>query len=63
MGFGGYVGSSRVDTALPVDDSVPFQDIDGEMAQHLKRLARKDPTTKIKALASLSELLKQKNNK
>ncbi|KAG9151170.1 hypothetical protein Leryth_002735 [Lithospermum erythrorhizon] len=60
VGFGGYVGSSRVDTAGPVDDSVPFQDIDGEIAQHLKRLARKDPTTKIKALYSLSELLKQK---
>jgi hypothetical protein len=24
-----------------------FQDIDGEVAQHLKRLGRKDPTTKV----------------
>ncbi|KAK4279778.1 hypothetical protein QN277_011499 [Acacia crassicarpa] len=33
------------------------------MAVHLKRLARKDPTTKLKALASLSDLLKQKSVK
>ncbi|XP_028082751.1 E3 ubiquitin-protein ligase listerin-like [Camellia sinensis] len=47
VGFGGFVGSSRVDSALSTDDSVPFLDIDGEVAQHLKRLARKDPTTKV----------------
>ncbi|XAR60796.1 hypothetical protein NMG60_11034310 [Bertholletia excelsa] len=63
VGFGGYVGSSRVDSSLSNDDAAPFMDIDGEVAQHLKRLARKDPTTKLKALASLSALLKEKSSK
>ncbi|KAF7816195.1 E3 ubiquitin-protein ligase listerin [Senna tora] len=62
-GFGGYVGSSRLDSSLSSDDSVPFADVDSELAVHLKRLARKDPTTKLKALASLSVLLKQKSAK
>ncbi|MQL76030.1 hypothetical protein Taro_008428, partial [Colocasia esculenta] len=35
------------------------EDVDGEMAQHLKRLGRKDPTTKVKALTSLNALFKQ----
>ncbi|KAK4258697.1 hypothetical protein QN277_005118 [Acacia crassicarpa] len=38
-------------------------DVDSEIAVHLKRLAKKDPTTKLKALASLSVLLKQKSVK
>ncbi|XP_022730534.1 LOW QUALITY PROTEIN: E3 ubiquitin-protein ligase listerin [Durio zibethinus] len=63
VGFGGYVGSSRLDSSLSTEDSTPFLDIDSEVAQHLKRLARKDPTTKLKALASLSALLKQKSGK
>ncbi|XP_028768908.1 E3 ubiquitin-protein ligase listerin [Neltuma alba] len=63
MGFGGYVGSSRLDSSISSDDSVPVADVDSEMAVHLKRLARKDPTTKLKALTSLSELLKQKSAK
>ncbi|KAK7842227.1 e3 ubiquitin-protein ligase listerin [Quercus suber] len=64
VGFGGYVGSSRLDSSsLATEDSVPFLDIDGEVAQHLKRLGRKDSTTKLKALASLSVLLKQKSGK
>ncbi|KAK4419849.1 E3 ubiquitin-protein ligase listerin [Sesamum alatum] len=64
VGFGGYVGSSRVDSSLATaPDASPFLDIDGEVAQHLKRLARKDPTTKLKALASLSQLIKQKSAK
>ncbi|VVB16450.1 unnamed protein product [Arabis nemorensis] len=64
VGFGGYVGSSRFDTSLSNEDSAaPFLDLDSEVAQHLQRLSRKDPTTKIKALASLSELLKQKKGK
>jgi len=76
------VGSSRVESSLSTEDAVPFLDIDAEIAQHLKRLARKDPTTKIlfnsnlkefltiatyrsliKALASLSAILKQKSSK
>ncbi|XWS74417.1 hypothetical protein CRYUN_Cryun02cG0214200 [Craigia yunnanensis] len=63
VGFGGYVGSSRLDSSISTEDSSSFLDIDGEVAQHLKRLARKDPTTKLKALASLSALLKQKSGK
>ncbi|CAK9166923.1 unnamed protein product [Ilex paraguariensis] len=63
VGFGGYVGSSRIDSSLPNEDTVTFLDIDGEVAQHLKRLSRKDPTTKLKALSSLSQLLKQKSAK
>ncbi|KAF9597736.1 hypothetical protein IFM89_021223 [Coptis chinensis] len=61
VGFGGYVGSSRLDTSLPSEDTASFSDVDSEVAQHIKRLGRKDPTTKLKALASLSELFKQKN--
>lgn len=65
VGFGGYVGSSRLDTSIPTtqDAASPFLDIDGELAQHLKRLSRKDPTTKLKALTTLSTLLKQKSAK
>ncbi|KAF8397167.1 hypothetical protein HHK36_016074 [Tetracentron sinense] len=46
VGFGGYVGSSRLDSSFPSEDANPFSDVDGEVAQHLKRLGRKDPTTK-----------------
>ncbi|OAO89795.1 hypothetical protein AXX17_AT5G57770 [Arabidopsis thaliana] len=63
VGFGGYVGSSRFQTSLSNEDSASFLDLDSEVAQHLQRLSRKDPTTKIKALASLSELVKQKQGK
>ncbi|KAG5403658.1 hypothetical protein IGI04_009777 [Brassica rapa subsp. trilocularis] len=64
VGFGGYVGSSRFDaSSMSNEDSAPFLDLDSEMAQHLQRLSRKDPTTKIKALTSLSELVKQKKGK
>ncbi|KAJ9556872.1 hypothetical protein OSB04_011486, partial [Centaurea solstitialis] len=67
VGFGGYVGSSRLDASLPPTQDAaaasPFLDIDGELAQHLKRLSRKDPTTKLKALTTLSTLLKQKSAK
>lgn len=63
VGFGGYVGSSRLDSSISREDTTLFLDIDGEVVQHLKRLARKDPTTKLKALASLSVLLKQRSGK
>ncbi|CAK7351987.1 unnamed protein product [Dovyalis caffra] len=59
VGFGGYIGSSRFET----DDSSAFLDIDGEVAQQLKRLGRKDPTTKLKALQTLSALFKEKSGK
>lgn len=57
------MGCSRVDSSLSTEVSPPFLDIDSEVAQHLKRLARKDPTTKLKALASLSQLFQQKTGK
>ncbi|KAK4407667.1 E3 ubiquitin-protein ligase listerin [Sesamum angolense] len=60
VGFGGYVGSSRVDSSLAsAPDASPFLDIDGEVAQHLKRLSRKDPTTKVlsSSLLALAALL------
>lgn len=64
VGFGGFVGSSRLDP-LPSssEDSLPFVDVDSEIAVHLKRLGRKDPTTKLKALAALSMLLQEKSAK
>ncbi|TYJ97250.1 E3 ubiquitin-protein ligase listerin isoform X1 [Cucumis melo var. makuwa] len=46
-GFGGFLGSYRLDSSLTGDDAAPFSDIDSEVAQHLKRLSRKDPTTKL----------------
>ncbi|CDP04076.1 unnamed protein product [Coffea canephora] len=61
VGFGGYVGSSRVDSSFSAEAPTVSLDIDGEVAQHLKRLSRKDPTTKLKALTSLSQLLKEKS--
>ncbi|XP_058075497.1 E3 ubiquitin-protein ligase listerin isoform X2 [Magnolia sinica] len=61
VGFGGYIGSSRLDPSISNDESVPFLDVDGEVAQHLKRLGRKDPTTKLKALTSLCTLFKQRS--
>ncbi|XP_065847176.1 E3 ubiquitin-protein ligase listerin [Euphorbia lathyris] len=63
VGFGGYVGSSRLDTSLSSEESSLFLDVDSEVALHLKRLARKDPTTKLKALQALSVLFKQKSGK
>ncbi|KAM7257486.1 hypothetical protein ACFE04_013227 [Oxalis oulophora] len=56
LGFGGYVGTSRFQTL----NAAPFSELDSEMAQHLKRLARKDYNTKLKALAAISSLLKDK---
>ncbi|XP_024158804.1 E3 ubiquitin-protein ligase listerin isoform X2 [Rosa chinensis] len=46
VGFGGYVGGSRLDAPPSGDDSRPFLEVDSDLALHLKRLARKDPTTK-----------------
>ncbi|KAL1217589.1 E3 ubiquitin-protein ligase listerin [Cardamine amara subsp. amara] len=63
VGFGGYIGSSRFETSLSNEDSASLLDLDSEVSQHLQRLSRKDPTTKIKALTSLSELVKQKKGK
>ncbi|KAK6927168.1 hypothetical protein RJ641_008887 [Dillenia turbinata] len=73
VGFGGYIGSSRVDSSSSSPETTVLLffsfselvsdmsiDIDGELAQHLKRLAR---TTKLKALTSLSVLLKERPRK
>ncbi|KAL6870646.1 hypothetical protein ACP4OV_014494 [Aristida adscensionis] len=63
VGFGGYQGASRVEPAAPSDPDAPARatpDVDGEVLQHLKRLGRKDPTTKLKALSTLSMLFAQK---
>lgn len=61
IGFGGYVGSSKIELPSSSEESTSFSEVDGEVAQHLKRLWRKDPTTKLKALASLCLLFKQKS--
>lgn len=64
VGFGGFVGSSRLDPSPSNEDSsLPFADVDSEIAVHLKRLGRKDSTTKLKALSALSTLLQQKSAK
>ncbi|KAM0040615.1 putative transcription factor C2H2 family [Helianthus debilis subsp. tardiflorus] len=66
VGFGGYVGSSRLDASVPTTSDAASSsviDIDGELAQQLKRLSRKDPTTKLKALTTLLALLKEKSAK
>ncbi|CAJ1970732.1 unnamed protein product [Sphenostylis stenocarpa] len=52
VGFGGFVGSSRLDLPSSSEDSLPFVDVDSEIAVHLKRLGRKDPTTKKQNLMS-----------
>ncbi|KAJ3676469.1 hypothetical protein LUZ60_003881 [Juncus effusus] len=67
VGFGGYLGASKIETSVPSsssvspEESLPFSDIDSEVAQHIKRLGRKDPTTKLKALAYLCQLFKEKS--
>ncbi|KAL9224180.1 hypothetical protein vseg_000242 [Gypsophila vaccaria] len=61
IGFGGYLGSTRVDSALHAEESGSFKGVDSELVQYLKRLARRDPTTKLKALNSLSVVLKDKS--
>lgn len=64
-GFGGYLGSSRLDSPLGGGGGSGGDDagfgIDGELGQQLRRLGRKDPITKLKALGSLSVLLKEKS--
>lgn len=62
VGFGGYVGNTRLDASVSNQQAaVPVADVDSEVAQYLKRLARKDPTTKLKALTSLSRLMQKKS--
>uniref|UniRef100_A0A0E0EXA0 E3 ubiquitin-protein ligase listerin n=1 Tax=Oryza meridionalis TaxID=40149 RepID=A0A0E0EXA0_9ORYZ len=66
VGFGGYHGASRVEPAAPSSSTDPDAsillppDVDSEVLQHLRRLGRKDPTTKLKALSTLSMLFAQK---
>ncbi|GKA76734.1 E3 ubiquitin protein ligase listerin, partial [Tanacetum coccineum] len=65
VGFGGYVGSSRLDpsTTSTSDSPSTVLEVDGELEPHLKRLSRKDPTTKLKALTTLSTQLSEKSAK
>ncbi|KAG0481136.1 hypothetical protein HPP92_011994 [Vanilla planifolia] len=60
VGFGGYLGSSRIEHSSTAEESPSNLGVDSELAQHLKRLGRKDPTTKVKALMALCVLLKEK---
>ncbi|KAL0910784.1 hypothetical protein M5K25_018871 [Dendrobium thyrsiflorum] len=62
IGFGGYVGSSKIESSSSTEESPSFLNVDNEVAQHLKRLGRKDPTTKVKALTALCLLFKQKSS-
>ncbi|KAJ1274115.1 hypothetical protein BS78_05G038000 [Paspalum vaginatum] len=65
VGFGGYHGAVRVEPAATSDPDAPIRltpDVDGEVLQNLKRLGRKDPTTKLKALSTLSILFGQKTS-
>ncbi|GJN07050.1 hypothetical protein PR202_ga24840 [Eleusine coracana subsp. coracana] len=64
FGFGGYHGATRVEPATTSDPEAPIRptpDVDSEVLQHLKRLGRKDPTTKLKALSVLSVIFGQKS--
>ncbi|CAA6669280.1 unnamed protein product [Spirodela intermedia] len=58
-GLWGYLGSSRIESSSIGEEAGTSSDVDGELAQHLKRLGRKDPITKVKALTTLSALFKQ----
>ncbi|KAG0481153.1 hypothetical protein HPP92_012011 [Vanilla planifolia] len=60
VGFGGYLGSSRIEHSSTTEESPSNLGVDSELAQHLKRLGRKDPTTKVKALMALCVLFKEK---
>ncbi|KAJ3688315.1 hypothetical protein LUZ61_017479 [Rhynchospora tenuis] len=63
VGFGGYLGSSKIEASVAstsAEETLSYVDLDNEVTQHVKRLGRKDPTTKLKALASLTQLFKEK---
>ncbi|XP_020578179.1 E3 ubiquitin-protein ligase listerin [Phalaenopsis equestris] len=62
VGFGGYLGSSKIESSSSTEEYPSFLNVDNEVAQHLKRLGRKDPTTKVKALTALCSLFKQKSS-
>lgn len=62
IGFGGYLGNSKIESSSSREEYPSFLNVDNEVAQHLKRLARKDPITKVKALTALSSLFKQKSS-
>ncbi|KAL3632407.1 hypothetical protein CASFOL_025391 [Castilleja foliolosa] len=59
-GFGGYVGGSLVDCSLTSTSG--STNIDAEVTRHLKHISRRDTTTKLKALTSLSVLTRQKTS-
>eukprot|EP00250_Pteridium_aquilinum_P021475 c25138_g1_i1 orf=481-6414(-) len=59
VGFGGYVGSSRVD-ASDIQEKDYQWDVDGEATLHLRRLSKKDSTTRVKALKALIVIFKER---
>lgn len=59
VGFGGYVGNSRIEVAgAQVKDH--DTEVDGEASLHLRRLSKKDPITRVKALEALGILFKER---
>ncbi|GAQ92748.1 Zinc finger RING-type domain containing protein [Klebsormidium nitens] len=60
FGFGGFVGSARVAEATKGADEEISADIDGEIASHLRRLSKRDSTTKLKALAALGPMFHER---
>uniref|UniRef100_J3L8F4 E3 ubiquitin-protein ligase listerin n=1 Tax=Oryza brachyantha TaxID=4533 RepID=J3L8F4_ORYBR len=57
---GRAASSGLAASLLPHAQGAVPTDVDSEVLQHLKRLGRKDPTTKLKALSTLSMLFAQK---
>ncbi|KAK9814763.1 hypothetical protein WJX72_011133 [[Myrmecia] bisecta] len=72
FGFGGFSGSRPIDTVrsssaseLSGDAGAPevaiSSDLNAEIAQHLRRLSKRDRTTKLKALQGLNALLAERS--
>jgi hypothetical protein len=51
----GFKGGHAASLATP--EAASFGDVDAELAQHLRRLSKRDPTTKAKALQVEASLL------
>jgi len=54
-----YAGGNNLATGLLIEDS--FEHVDGELRMSLKKLYKKDATTKVKALEELKLLLDTKS--
>ncbi|KAK9831453.1 hypothetical protein WJX81_006515 [Elliptochloris bilobata] len=68
FGFGGFSGAQPLGArpeavpgggaeARPAEPALTPGDLDSEMLQHLRRLSKRDPVTKLKALQALRELV------